>query len=99
VPAPAQHVVIGKTLFDQGFPLCIGHCIPQFLVSISQASEFHWSLLYGGGLSKRRTFIFERFATRQSALTVPTLLVGRMSAVRIDKPSKDSRAFLFHVAT
>jgi hypothetical protein len=58
----------------------MGHCVPEFLVSISQASEFHGSLLFDDGFNRRR-FIFERFATRQNASTLPTSIhwsnVGR----------------------
>jgi hypothetical protein len=80
VPAPAQFVVIGKTLLDHGFPYFIGHCVPQVLVSVSQASEFHCSLLFGDGLSNRRTFIFERFAMSAKRLD-PAYLYSLFSSL------------------
>jgi hypothetical protein len=64
--ALAQGIVKGKTLLDHGFSLFLGHGIPQFLVSVTQAYELHWSLLCGLWieLGKKRASSFECFATR-----------------------------------
>src|SRR5262249_51631174 len=43
--ASAQGVVVGKTLLDYGFSLALGHRVPQPLVRVTQAAEFHDWLL------------------------------------------------------